>query len=88
MWISVCGYFVKKLTFYFYLYWLSCKWLYFNIARVFPSVAVINGMPIPDSCLRLMTFSMKMICSRLTAEWLESNVVQSIPEACNNSESH
>ena len=31
-------------------------------------------MPIPDSCLRLMIFSMKMICSRFTAEWLENKL--------------
>ena len=60
----------------------------FILHIVFSSLAIINEMPIPDSSLRLMIFSMKMICSRLTAEWLESNVVQSIPEAFNNSGSH
>ena len=32
----------------------------------------INEMPIPDPCLRLMIFSIKMICSLFTAEWLEN----------------
>ena len=42
--------------------------LCFDIAHVFIVQLSLNEMPIPDSCLRLMILSMKMICSRFTAE--------------------
>ena len=32
-------------------------------------------MPIPDFCLRCMIFSVKMICSRFTAESLENKCI-------------
>ena len=54
--ISRCGYFV-------FIFGLC-----FDIAHVFIVWLSLNEMPIPDSCLRLMIFSMKMICSRFTAE--------------------
>ena len=54
--ISRCGYFV-------FIFGLC-----FHIAHVFIDYLSLNEIPILDSCLRLVILSMKMICSRLTAE--------------------
>ena len=49
---------------------LYSKCLYYNTARVTLSLAIVKteDMPIPDSCLRPVIFSGKMICSRFTAD--------------------